>query len=437
MADFKRHILIVDDNESIHTDIENVLLNSSQNKNPELSGMEKILFGDVETASETDNLKYVIDHAYQGQEAIDKVAVALQSDHPFSMIFMDVRMPPGMDGIEAIQKIWEIAPHTEVVICTAYSDYSWPQIVQRLGVTDKLMFMKKPFDPTALKQTALTLTTKWKLQKEALSYTQRLEHEVKSRTAELEELVEKYKATKELAEQASRYKSEFLAIMSHEIRTPLNGIIGINELLTTTELDQEQNQYTEMLNSCTNSMQIIINDILDLSKIEAGKLEIKKHPFSISNVVSDTIKIVNSMRQGKNITVSSSVDSNIPDKVLGDSHRIKQILMNYGSNAIKFTHDGNVHINADCTEKTNETCTIRLKVTDTGIGIPDDKKSKLFRKFSQIGSETTGTVDGTGLGLSICQKLTHLMNGTTGFESFEGEGSSFWSDITFELAGAA
>ncbi|HKL14053.1 MAG TPA: response regulator, partial [Balneolaceae bacterium] len=212
----RQRILLVDDNEAIHEDIESILSINRNNSDMELRQMEDDLFG-ASAVAEPEVLVetlYDIDHAYQGEDAVKMVGDAVAEGDPYSLIFMDVRLPPGMNGIEAIQKIWKDHPYTEIVICTAYSDYSWDQIVRSLGHTDTLLFMKKPFNVTALKQTALTLTTKWNLRQETIAHTGMLEEEVQNRTLELQKLVAEHKRLKEKAEKATATKSAFLATMS-------------------------------------------------------------------------------------------------------------------------------------------------------------------------------------------------------------------------------
>ncbi len=226
----KRRVLVVDDNKSIHKDIDSILLSSSSDVDHELLEFEKELFDTDPVPADKAIFNYEIDHAFQGEEAAKMVQNAIKNANPYALIFMDVRMPPGIDGIQTIRKIWKKTPHVEVVICTAYSDYSWDQIMSNLGVSDKLLFMRKPFDATALKQTALSLTTKWRLQQESIHYTEKLEKEVAKRTKELEKLLEAYKKMKDAAEKATEAKSEFLANMSHEIRNPMSGIMAMNEL---------------------------------------------------------------------------------------------------------------------------------------------------------------------------------------------------------------
>ncbi len=430
-----RHVLLVDDNESIHSDIVSIL-NGKEEVDEDLLDMESELFGDSSASSEpnssSDFIMYDIDHAYQGEEAVEMVEKAQDSGYPYSLIFMDVRMPPGMDGIQTIQKIWSKFPYIEVVICTAYSDYSWDEIIDSLGNSDKLLFMKKPFDGTALKQTALTLTTKWQLQQEAIRYTENLEKEVDERTRQLNNLVKDFKKMKEKAEKASAAKSEFLANMSHEIRTPMNGVIGMNEMLLDSDLTNEQRELSEMVKSSAESLMQIINDILDLSKIESGKLQMEEIPLDLKHIVKSVTQILSLSARDKDVEVNYNIEEDVPTSLIGDPTRIRQILLNYGSNAVKFTDEGEININIDLIgeDPEEDEVAIRLSVSDTGIGISEDKQEVLFRPFSQADSSTTRKFGGTGLGLAICKKLSNLMDGKVGVDSKPGEGSTFWATLT-------
>ena len=427
------HILIVDDNESIHEDIKTILSNSYSDSDRELEKIEDELFNtSTDQKDSVTRTDYDIDHAYQGKEAVQMVEEAQKDGDPYSLVFMDIRMPPGIDGIQAIKKIWDKYPYTEIVICTAYSDYSLDEIIQNVGTTDKLLFIKKPFDATALKQTALTLTTKWKLQQEAISYTEKLEEEVDERTSELNELVERYKEMKDKAEQASAAKSVFLANMSHEIRTPMNGVIGMADLLLETELSKEQKELARMAKRSGESLLRVINDILDFSKVEAGKMEIEYIPFKIRELVKEVVEMISFSSDEKGLSIEYSIDNNIPDRLLGDPTRLRQVLLNYGSNAIKFTDEGCVSFEADLLESNGNERLIRFTVNDTGIGIPEEKQSKIFSSFSQADSTTTRKFGGTGLGLAICRQLAELMDGEVGLESEVGKGSSFYFTVTLK-----
>jgi len=428
------HILLVDDNESIHEDIESILSNSVSKEDEELKGIEDELFGSSPNEQEKadDIVNYEIDHAYQGMEAVEMVSEAYETGNPYALIFMDVRMPPGIDGIQTIKQIWEDYPYTEIVICTAYSDYSWDKIVSNLGSTDKLLFMKKPFDATALKQIALTLTTKWKLQQEAISYTEKLEKEVEERTSELNELVEKHKEMKNKAEKASAAKSVFLANMSHEIRTPMNGVIGMTDLLLETDLNEEQKELSRMAKRSGESLLRVINDILDFSKVEAGKMDIESVPFNIRDLVKEVVEMISLSSDKKGLSIEYTIDDDIPNRLLGDPTRLRQVLINYGSNAVKFTEKGNILFEAYLLESAGSKQLIRLTVNDTGIGIAEEKQSTIFSSFSQADSSTTRKFGGTGLGLAICRQLAELMDGEVGLESKKGEGSSFYFTVPLE-----
>lgn len=423
--------MLVDDNEAIHEDIESMLSINKNRSDVELRQLEDDLFGSS-LLKEPDVLAetvYDIDHAYQGKDAIQMVKDAQAENDPYSLVFMDVRMPPGMDGIETIQKIWKDHPYTEMVICTAFSDYTWDQVVGNLGNTDKLLFMKKPFDVTALKQTALTLTTKWNLRQETVAYTDNLEQEVKARTLELEKLVEEHKRMKEKAERATATKSAFLATMSHEIRTPMNGVMGMNSLLLETDLDAKQQKLSEMVKKSADSLLRVVNDILDFSKIEAGKMDIEIVPFNIKEIVSDVIQTISFNAKKKALKIDFLIDSDLPQTLMGDPTRLKQLLLNFGSNAIKFTEQGSVTIHVNLLAKEGTNYTVKFSVKDTGLGIPNDKLDGIFDPFKQADTSTTRKFGGTGLGLAICRQLIELMHGSVGVESVPGEGSTFWFKV--------
>jgi two-component system, sensor histidine kinase and response regulator len=448
-----RRILVIDDSRAIHEDFKKILTPPYAANG--LDEVEAALFEDERPGNSSPPFELAF--ATQGEEGMKRVSRAIDAGRPYAMAFVDMRMPPGWDGMQTIEQIWRKDENIQVVICTAYSEYSWDDVRRRLGDDDRLLILKKPFDNAEVYQLASSLTEKWRLGVQARLKMSELEQIVSCRTAELQttnaqlnqEIVVRKQAeeqltafirdisarkqtevelrlAKDVAETASGAKSQFLANMSHEIRTPMTAILGYADmLLEPGQTDSDRVERVQIIRRNGEHLLAILDDILDLSKIEAGKLEVERIAFDPSEVVSDVVSLMRVRSLDKGITIDVTYDGEIPQRVCSDPTRLRQILINLIGNAIKFTASGGVKVLVTLAQNQNREPQLQFAVVDSGIGMDSDQLLQLFDPFEQADNSTTRRFGGTGLGLSICKQLAQLLGGDITVQSRPAVGSRF------------
>ncbi|NGZ29268.1 MAG: response regulator, partial [Magnetococcales bacterium] len=419
--DLPLRILVVDDETDILNAYRQILLPSVQ-QDP-LLHMAHSLFN---TGRTSPSPPPIMDCSFfsQGDAAVSAATEALQAGKPFGVAFLDMRMPPGINGVETAYRLRALDQEILLVMVTGYSDHEPEVITARIPPVDKLLFLRKPFHPAEIRQLAHALGARWSLERKFNGYQRHLEETVAARSEELQQALAKTMA-------ASQAKSNFLANMSHEIRTPMNAIIGFADLALQSQPSGKILNYLGKISTASQSLLNIINDILDYSKIEAGKLELESAPFFLKSILDRLLVIFEPSLGVRGLKLSVQVSPEGCYLLQGDAIRLEQILMNLVSNAIKFTHQGEVAIRVRTLHLSDERISLEWSVQDTGIGMSPEQIQGIFQAFNQADTSTTRKYGGTGLGLAISRRLVELMGGTLTVESQVAEGSRFAFDLEF------
>ncbi len=375
---------------------------------------------------------YTIFTAISGKEGLEVL-----STNDIQLVISDQKMPE-MTGVEFLERVAESFPNTVRIILTAYSDTE--DIMRAINKCGIFRYLVKPWNKDEMLLTIDKALETYSLRTEnrqlvnALkSANEDLESKVKERTAELMATNEDLKKAKEQAEAATKTKEQFLSTMSHEIRTPLNAIIGMTHLLKNDRLEGEMAENIEILEFSAQNLLSLINSVLDISKMEAGKMAFEQAEFDLPALIQNTVEIFKARADENNILLRSNVDKNIPKSLLGDSTRLSQILNNLIGNAIKFTDEGTVTITVRLLHHKTEKVELLFAVSDTGIGISPEKINSIFDDFSQAEEDTSRKYGGTGLGLAITKQLVELQGGTINVMSTMMVGSTFSFQLGFKI----
>ena len=328
------------------------------------------------------------------------------------------------DGLQLMREAMARGCKAPIILLTGNDNWETDVEAMKAGAADYLV--KGHLDARLLERSIRYALERTRAQAELLEYA----HDIERKNRDLAQAVK-------VSQEATKLKSQFLANVSHEIRTPMNGVLGMTELLLDTELTAEQRDYAETAFHSAEALLEIIDSILDLSKIEAGKLQLEVVDFSPAEVLQEVLKLVSGRARGKGLMVSASVSDEARKGLRGDPARLRQVLLNLVANAIKFTERGEVTVRVNVMEASEQGVRLLFEVSDTGIGLAPDALSRLFQPFVQADGSITRKYGGTGLGLAICKQLIEMMGGRVGVESEPGKGSRFWFTARFQYPQAA
>ena len=414
-------ILIVDDNAAIHADFRKVLARASETRSESVSTSEAALFGEPAEATSASEpapeCEYDLDDALQGEEAVEKARAACANRTPFAMAFLDVRMPPGIDGIETARRLWEVDPDLQIVLCTAYSDYTWHETVAALGRTDRLLILKKPFDTIEACQLAAALTEKrasLQRERENLAAARRAELEARAYAASLETMNRALQSSWAQSDSELKRRNVFLQRLASDVLAPAQRLLV--EQLDVAGLASGASSATlglERLLDPTIAVVSSIAAVLELSAIEAGTARTSSEPCALGELAT---RLANEAARCSKADVQIRVDASVPASIFCDSTRLERILDELVANAVRHCSGGRIDIAVTMDAQPGS---VSISVQDDGAGLSRDAEAHVFEPFNSPDCERAG------LGLALARRTASLLGGELAYEPREERGARF------------
>ncbi|MFT7669122.1 MAG: two-component system sensor histidine kinase/response regulator [Planctomycetota bacterium] len=424
-----RRILLIDDNEAIHEDFKKILL-PADTGSAALDDMRSAFLGTPEPAESTPSPEgptYELFSAFQGEDGYKAVCTACDEGNPYAMAFVDMRMPPGWDGVETIAKLWERDPDLHVVICTAFSDYTWDETVERLGQSDRLLILKKPFDAVEISQLAAALTEKWNLtvrERRLLEETRASEQEARAYASSLETVNRALVTSQAASDMALDLRTDLLVQVSKEVNVRLSELLGRVESFSEAAKQVEMTGELESVLGTSHHLLGTLDELLDVTSLERGNSSVELKTCSPREIVSGVVQEFLEIAQRKGVELNLQVEGGVPELIKSEPIRVRQVIRSLVENAVSFTDGGTVTV-ALGTGRTEDWQRPRLQfeVRDTGSGISQVEVGSLFEPHPR--AEDGSSRCGYGFGLSLARRLAALIGGELTARSEEGQGSAF------------